>query len=128
MEKNLILCDTNVFINWFRNDKETLDQLKLIGPENICLSVVTFMELIQGCQNKKELNVLIKKFDKYYTYYITEQISLTAGKFMINYNLSHNLLIPDALIAATAVENSIRLFTYNLKDFKYIKGLDLYFS
>ena len=38
---------------------------------------------------------------------------------------SHTLNIPDSLIASTALEYKCKLFTYNLKDFKYIDGLKL---
>lgn len=43
-------------------------------------------------------------------------------------HLSHGLAIPDALIAATSLETGLRLFTYNVRDFKFIKGLNLYNS
>jgi len=41
------------------------------------------------------------------------------------YHLSHGLGIADALIAATSIEADIPLFTYNTKDFRFIKGLTL---
>ncbi len=41
------------------------------------------------------------------------------------YAKSHSLDIPDALIAATAIVNNFKLFTYNLKDFKYIEDLHI---
>jgi predicted nucleic acid-binding protein len=43
-----------------------------------------------------------------------------ATNLIFKYAKSHNLTIPDALIAATAKSN-IPLFTLNLKDFKYIR-------
>ena len=39
--------------------------------------------------------------------------------------LSHGLLIPDALIAASVIENDLLLFTRNQKDFQFIKGITL---
>jgi len=45
---------------------------------------------------------------------------------MEEYSLSHKLAIPDALIAATAVVNSISLYTLNTKDFRFIEGLTLH--
>lgn len=42
---------------------------------------------------------------------------------MDSYFLSHGLLIPDALIAATAVEEGLTLFTRNLRHFQMIPGL-----
>jgi len=34
-------------------------------------------------------------------------------------------MIPDALIAATAIENKIPLHTHNTKEVRYIRGLSL---
>jgi hypothetical protein len=42
-----------------------------------------------------------------------------------SYSKSHGLQIPDAIIAATALSLEAKLFTLNLKDFRYIDGLKL---
>ena len=56
---------------------------------------------------------------------IQPNISQRATELISQYNLSHNLLIPDALIAATAMEEKIPLASKNQRDFKFIKGLTL---
>jgi len=43
---------------------------------------------------------------------------------MMDYSLSHKIGIPDALIAATAIVNKLRLFTANVKDFKFIPEIE----
>ncbi len=45
---------------------------------------------------------------------------------MSDYSLSHNLIVPDGLIASTSLVHDLSLFTLNKKDFKFISGLDLY--
>jgi len=52
--------------------------------------------------------------------------SKLAVNLVEKYYLSHGLLIPDAIIAATAITFDIKLFTYNLKDFKFLPGIQLY--
>jgi len=47
-------------------------------------------------------------------------------QLITSYSLSHRLAIPDAWIAATAIEYSVQLYTLNLKDFRFIAGLQLY--
>jgi predicted nucleic acid-binding protein len=42
-----------------------------------------------------------------------------------NYALCHKLAIPDGLIAAAAIAQDLELYTMNLKNFKYINGLQL---
>jgi predicted nucleic acid-binding protein len=45
---------------------------------------------------------------------------------MESYSLSHNLSLPDALIAATALVHNLELYTLNTKDFQFISNLKLY--
>ena len=52
-------------------------------------------------------------------------ISELAVSMIESYSKSHGLQIPDAIIAATALSFEMKLFTLNLKDFKYIDGLNL---
>ncbi len=41
------------------------------------------------------------------------------------YAKSHHLDIPDALIGSTALVLDVPLFTYNIRDFRFIDGLEL---
>ena len=42
---------------------------------------------------------------------------------MRQYRLSHSLLLPDALIAASALEHGVTLYTKSLRHFRMIPGL-----
>ena len=42
-----------------------------------------------------------------------------------DYSKSHGLLFADAVIAATCLENNLKLITLNEKDFRFIDGLEL---
>ena len=57
---------------------------------------------------------------------INPEITLRSIDLINNYHLSHGLNIPDALIAATSIEVGLELFTFNIKDFKFIKHLNLF--
>jgi predicted nucleic acid-binding protein len=46
-------------------------------------------------------------------------------ELIARYAKSHGLQIPDAIIAATALELSAPLLTFNTRDFKFIDGLSL---
>ena len=50
----------------------------------------------------------------------------TALILIEEYSKSYGLHIPDALIASTAICKNIKLFTYNLKDFRFIKEKNFY--
>jgi len=69
----------------------------------------------------------MKKKIKYYDIIeVDVEISKLATQLIDQFNLSHGLLIPDAIIAASAVVHQIELFTYNIKDFQFIPEIKLY--
>ena len=113
-------------ISWFRGDLETLSRLEKIGLENILIPSVTLMELLQGIRNKTESLQLKKKLKAYNIIHFNEITSKLSIELIEQFRLSHGLLIPDAIIAATAITFNLKLFTYNLKDFKFIPGIQLY--
>jgi len=125
MEKDYVMCDTNIFIHWFNNDKQTIKKLEQIGLDRIVVSVVTVMELIEGIDNKEQLLQLKKKIKHYAIIDFSTEVSALALHLVESYRLSQNIQIPDAIIAATAIVNKIPLFTYNTKDFKYIPKIEL---
>jgi predicted nucleic acid-binding protein len=53
------------------------------------------------------------------------QISDVAIDLLHRYRLSHGLLIADALIAATALSQSIPFLTKKERDYRFIAGLRL---
>jgi predicted nucleic acid-binding protein len=128
MEKGLVLCDTNVFIHWFSNNQSTIQVLNSIGLENIVIPSITVMELMQGAENKQELFLLKKKLKNYNIIHFDQKASQISLELIEKYKLSNNLLIPDAIIAATALAYNLVLFTYNVKDFNFIPGLKIFQS
>ncbi len=125
MEANLVICDTNIFIHWFKNDTQTIEKLNVIGISNIVISSITKMELLLGTANNKELQAMNKTIKKYPIFQIKEDVSLLAEELINKYHLSHNLQIPDAIIGATAIVYKIPLFTYNTKDFRFMPNIEL---
>jgi len=121
----MVLCDTNIFIHAFNGRQETIDQLQDIGLDQVALSVITLMELYQGMGNKVELAQMKRKIRYYDVVDIDIATSKLAANLVENYKLSHNLQIPDAIIAATSVIHQIPLYTYNIKDFAFIPGIKL---
>jgi len=121
----MILCDTNIIIEILKGNKRTINIIESIGLENIAISSVTVMELYFGALNKRELNKIKKHLQALNIVHFDTDISESAIKLIERFSKSHGLQIPDAIIAATAMTSKIKLFTFNLKDFKYIDGLKL---
>jgi len=53
-------------------------------------------------------------------------LSWRAYQLMHSFFLSHGLLIPDALIAATALELGLTLCTKNIRHFQMIENLEVF--
>ena len=121
----MILCDTNIIIEILKGNKRTINIIESIGLENIAISSVTVMELYFGALNKRELNKIKKHLQALNIVHFDTDISESAINLIERFSKSHGLQIPDAIIAATAMTSKIELFTFNLKDFKYIDGLKL---
>jgi len=121
MEK--ILVDTCIFIDIFRGDDSLLKCLKSIDT---VINPIIYMELLQGSKDKTELS----KIDKFLKYFelkpIDEATSLKSIELIKFFSKSHNLLIPDAIIAATSIISGYYLFTFNKKDFDFIPNINFF--
>jgi hypothetical protein len=120
------IVDTDILIDVARGDSDATNcllQLEQISP--LAISVVTQMELLVGCRNKKELQSLETFLNRYSILSLTGQISGHAVSLLQQYFLSHGLLIADGLIAATALVHNEAFMTKNQRDFRFIAGLNL---
>ena len=70
-------------------------------------------------QRTRELLAMFK------TYHLDRQISVKFKELMSEH-ADRKLALPDALIAATALVNSLELYTLNTQDFIIIEDLKLY--
>lgn len=122
----MILCDTNILIEFYKNNPQIAAELRQIGFEDIAISVVTQAELYFGALNRKELDEIRRHLSLISQLPVSEGISRQFIMLMETYSLSHKLSIPDALIAATAIEYQLPLYTLNVRDFRFIQNLQLY--
>jgi hypothetical protein len=120
-----MIFDTDIFI-WVQRGNVKATRL-MESVEERSLSVQTYMELLQGAQNKKH-HQQIKDFLKTFNFQVlplTENIGHRACVYLEEYTLSNGIRAGDALVAATATENNLILVTSNSKHFKPIKELRL---
>lgn len=131
MAKEKVICDTDVIIDYWNegsvrhsNTRHIIEEL--IEIENVVLSAVSKMELLYGATNKPDLTKIKKNISPIIVALIDNDITLKAMSLIEQYALSHKLALPDAMIAATALNSNLPLFNYNIKDYKFISGLMLY--
>lgn len=121
----IYLCDTCILIDYLRGKTEVQKKLSKDRTKGLGMSSVTYMELMVGALNKREVGIIKKAFADFEIIEISESISVKSKNLIEKYTKSHGLQIPDALIAATALELDLPLYTANIKDFKYIPNLTL---
>ena len=122
----MILCDTNVLIEFYKGNEAVIHSFTDIGLPNLGVSIVTVGELYFGAQNKRELTKLQKHLGLLSQFKLDADPSDVFLKLMSDFVLSHKLSVPDGLIAATAIRHNIPLYTFNTKDFHYLPGLQLH--
>ena len=108
-----ILVDTDVFIDHLRGAVE----LK-VGKHRLHYSVVTRAELFAGTSATDLVTRLLAPFREIQ---LDRAIAERAGRL----RRETGVRLPDALVAATALERSLRLSTRNVKDFENVRGLRL---
>lgn len=122
----LTIVDTDILIDAGRGIREAIDYLQeLERRTSLAVSIVTQMELIVGCRNTAELRDLEQFLRHFRILKINEAISDKAVELLLQYRLSHGLLIADALIAATALSWDYPLASKNQRDYQFIVDLDL---
>ncbi len=118
-----LLVDTDVLIWHLRGYGQATRRLDQMGT--LTISVVTYLELLQGMRNKAELAAVKRMFERRAATVLplSEGITQRAVDLMELLTLSHGLQMGDALIAATALEHGMTVLTANIKHFSPVEGL-----
>jgi hypothetical protein len=107
-----LLVDTDVFVDHLRGARE-LDP----GDHHIHYSVITRAELLAGTTGDSA-DILLRPFREIP---VDRPIAARGGRI----RRETGVRLPNALIAATAIEGGLGLVTRNRRDFERIRGLRL---
>ena len=120
-----MLIDTDVLIWYMRGNKKAYDIIE--NHNGFSISVINYIELLQGLRNKSEFDELRKAIKEWDTgiIYISEKISAKAMFYMESYYLSHSLSLADSLVGATAAVNGLSILTGNDKHYKQISEIKI---
>jgi len=119
------LVDTDVIIWHMRGNEKARDAIYRL--EKPVISIITQMELVQGLRNKQEQAALHRFLDQrgIEVLPVNAIISQRALFLMEEWRLSHQMLMADALIAATAIEHGLSLLSGNAKHYRFLSSLKL---
>lgn len=117
-----MLLDTNIFIDYLRGFPPALSFFKSIqSRDDVCFSTITEAELLAGAANNDASvrEKLLHFIHSYEDVPLNHSVAVLAGDL----KRSLGLALPDALIAATALEWNAELITRNAADFKKVPDL-----
>ena len=115
----IVFIDTNIIIEYLKGNQEIAD--KLNSFDEVFINEIIVMELYQGARNKRELNYIKKAISNFRILKTTDEIIALAKDILEKYTLSHNTKIMDAIIASAVLVYNLKLYTLNVKDFKYLE-------
>jgi predicted nucleic acid-binding protein len=123
----LKLLDTDVFIDHFRGLAAATAYIEGLQVAQRATTDVTVMELYRGAANREQLAAIARFLarNQVTRLAVTAAASPRAVTLLYDYSLAHGLGIPDALIAAIALEGDHTLVTSNVRHFRCIPGLRL---
>jgi len=108
-----VLVDTDVFIDHLRGAVALV-----AGPHRLHYSVITRAELLAGATGTDLAARLLAPFRELP---VDRAVAERAGRI----RREAGLRLPDALLAATALEHGLGLATRNRRDFAAVRGLRL---
>lgn len=123
---DLLLVDADILIDVGRGNDQAVTRLKQEAQQaTLAVSTITYLELLVGCGNKREQQQAERFLRRFQVIPVDPSISDTATDLLRQYRLSHGLLIPDAMIAATALVYGVSLLSKNQRDYRFISNLSL---
>lgn len=123
-QKKLVLCDSNVLFDYFRGVPVMGQELEELGFDRLYLSVISEAEMYIGMK-QSEKRMTVETINKFSIIGLDSEIS----RKLLHLTWEHHAkrpAIPDMIIAATVLTYPVELFTFNKKDFDFIKGITFY--
>jgi len=120
-----LLLDTDVLVDCLRGTAAARAWLSGVAADTFQVPGIAAMELLMGCQNQSDLQRTQKFLTTFEVIWPEASDFARAYDLLATHRLTSGLSIPDFLIAAMALSRSARLYTFNLKHFRVIAGLDV---
>lgn len=121
------LLDTGLLIRHLRGHKDTVQLLRSLSKSNrLCISTVTRLEIKAGA-HPDEQAMTQNLLSRFVNLELDTDVADKAGEIIWQAKQKNQpILIPDAIIAATALVHNITLVTFNAKDFQHVPSLSLH--
>jgi len=117
------LVDTSVFVSHLRGHKPATDFLS--REQVVCISYVTFGELLQGVRGKNDLGVIRELMSGFEILWGSDEVNKLAVGILEKHYLRDGMGFLDALQASLAIVHNMIFVTDNLKHFRNVQNLAL---
>ncbi len=119
-----VVVDTDVLIEVLRGEEQAGAWLASIVQQVLGIPVLVWMEILLGARDQQEQRTLRSALARYVILHIESGDSQQAQQWFEQFHLSHGVGIMDCLIAATALRIGKPLYTFNVRHFRMMPGLD----
>ena len=119
-----VFLDTDVLVDCLRGTASARRWLEASAGEIFRVPGSVAMELLMGCQKHTDLQRTQKFLGAFELVWPEATEFAKAYELLATHRLTSGLSIPDCLIASMALSRSARLYTFNLKHFRVVEGLD----
>ena len=121
----ITLLDSDVLIDILPQHPAARDWLERETDTKVVIHGVVAMETISGSSNKEDLRRNQAFLSRFTIAWPTPAEFEYAYRLLAEYRLATAIGIPDCLIAATAMTRGWRLYTFNLKHYRHLSGLQV---
>jgi predicted nucleic acid-binding protein len=121
----MVLVDTDELVDCLRGTPPAKAWLEHASTEVLGIPGVVAMELLIGCRNRAEIEKLQKFLSTFSIVWPDAAEFAQAYELLAEHRLTSGLGIPDCLVAAMSLTRKARLYTFNLKHFQVISGIDV---
>ncbi len=119
------LLDTSIFVDYLRGNETCKEWLNKSASNDLAYSMVTAAELLAGCRNRREQDMVEKELAIYPMIQISGAISLTAWEWYRAFHLSQGIGFLDCLIGASGHHYGLIVCTLNDKHFRPLPDLQV---
>lgn len=118
---NNYILDTDIVVDVLRGLPKANEFINEL--EEINITSFTAMELIDGCKDKKSLNLVKKLLEEMTIIFSTPKSQASALAIFNEYKLSKGIGLIDSLISGIVLEQNFVLVTRNFKHFDFIYNI-----
>jgi len=127
------LIDSDWLIDYVTDRPEAGQILEGLAPEEIAVSIISYMEVYEGIERDPDSRAFAAKFEtllqRIPLVLVSPQVARRCARIRHNLRTQGrrvNQRALDLLVAATALEHNLTLVTRNVNDYRDIPGIQIY--